>query len=230
MHHVVDLLVPVKPLARAKTRLRGAADNGIGEPRAHARLALALARDTVAAAAAATTVRRLLVITSDREVLAALAADGVRAMADEPDAGLNPALRHGERELRAADPDAAVAVLQADLPALRPAELDAAVDLAVRGASRSFCRDRVGSGTTLLVAAPGQPLVPRFGPGSAAAHRRSGAVELTGDWPGLRCDVDTPADLALATGLELGGHTRAALAARPTRAGSRPRSARQSGM
>nr|MBA3575888.1 2-phospho-L-lactate guanylyltransferase [Pseudonocardiales bacterium] len=48
MQPTVDLLVPVKPLHRAKTRLRGAADGGAGDPRAHARLALALARDTLA--------------------------------------------------------------------------------------------------------------------------------------------------------------------------------------
>lgn len=221
MHAVVDLLVPVKPLARAKTRLRGAADGGTGEPRAHARLALALARDTLAAAAAALTVRRLLVITSDREVLAALAADGMSTLPDEPDAGLNPALRRGERELRAADPDATVAALQADLPALRPEELDAAVGVALRAAPRAFCPDRAGRGTTLLIAAARQPLQPRFGTGSAAAHRRCGAVELAGDWPGLRCDVDTPADLAAATELGLGEHTRAALA-RPNGCADRP--------
>jgi 2-phospho-L-lactate guanylyltransferase len=191
----VDLLVPVKPLAQAKTRLRGAA--GAAAP-AHARLALALARDTIAAAAGASTVRRVLAICSDELVRAALAEDGVEAVPDEPAAGLNPALRHGERELRADDAAAAVGVLPADLPALRPAELDAAVLAALAGGGRAFCPDRAGSGTTLLLAAPGHALDPRFGAGSAAAHRAAGASELTGDWPGLRCDVDTGADLAVA--------------------------------
>lgn len=214
MYPTVDLLVPVKPLARAKTRLRGAADGGAGDRRAHAALALALARDVLAAAAAATTVRRLLAITSDRDVAVALAADGVGTLPDEPDAGLNPALRHGERELRAADPGAAVAALQADLAALRPEQLDAAIGLALATAPRAFCPDRTDTGTTLLVAASGRPLDPRFGVGSAAAHRLAGAVELAGDWPGLRCDVDTPADLAVAVELGLGEHTRAVLVAR----------------
>ncbi len=213
MHTTVDLLVPVKSLARAKTRLRGAADGGAGDRQAHSGLALALARDVLAAAAAAATVRRLLASTSDPDVAAAVAADGVTTAPDEPDAGLNPALRHGERALRTADPGAAVAVLQADLAALRPEELDAAVGLALQTASRGFCPDRAGTGTTLLVAAAGQPLDPRFGAGSAAAHRLAGTVELAGDWPGLRCDVDTPADLAVAVELGLGEHTRAALAA-----------------
>lgn len=220
MHPTVDLLIPVKSLARAKTRLRGAADGGVGDRRAHAGLALALARDVLAVAVAAATVRRLLAITSDHVVAAALAADGVPTLPDEPGAGLNAALRHGERELRATDPGAAVAVLQADLAALRSEELDAAVGLALQTAPRAFCSDRTGTGTTLLVATAG-PLDPRFGTGSATAHRLAGAVELAGDWPGLRCDVDTPADLAVAVELGLGEHTRAALAA-PGRCTHRP--------
>jgi len=207
----VDLLVPVKPLHRAKTRLLGAADGGAGDPRAHARLALALARDTLAAAAAASCVRRLVAITSDPMVLDALAGDGVRTVPDSPDAGLNPALRHGERVLRGTDPGAAVGVLQADLPALRPNELDAAVRDGLARGGRVFCPDRSGSGTTLLLATTGHPLEPRFGAGSAAAHRGTGAAELAGNWPGLRCDVDTADDLAVARALGLGPATRFAL-------------------
>ncbi|MGH3992859.1 MAG: 2-phospho-L-lactate guanylyltransferase [Pseudonocardiaceae bacterium] len=203
----VDLLVPVKPLAQAKTRLRGAAG---GAAQAHARLALALARDTIAAAAGAATVRRVVVICSDELVRAALAEDGVEAIPDEPAAGLNPALRHGEALLRAADPTAAVGALQADLPALRPEELDCALRDGLVTGVRVFCADRSGIGTTLLLAPPQRHLDPRFGPGSAAAHRAAGAHELPGCWPGLRCDVDTVADLAVARQLGLGRCTRAA--------------------
>ncbi|MGQ0574124.1 MAG: hypothetical protein ACT4RN_07945 [Pseudonocardia sp.] len=42
-------------------------------------------------------------------------------------------------------------------------------------------------------------------------HRGSGAIELAGDWPGLRRDVDTGADLRTAADLWLGTHTRSAL-------------------
>jgi 2-phospho-L-lactate guanylyltransferase len=43
-----------------------------------------------------------------------------------------------------------------------------------------------------------------FGPDSAQRHRQSGAVELTGAWPGLRCDIDTPDDLLVARRLGVG--------------------------
>jgi 2-phospho-L-lactate guanylyltransferase len=212
VHVQVDVLVPVKLLARAKTRLRGAVDGGAGAPQAHIRLALALARDTIAAAAGATTVRRVVVVSSDELVRRALAEDGVETIMDEPDAGLNPALRHGEALLRAVDPVVAVAALQADLPALRPQELDGALRSGLASGARAFCADRSGTGTTLLFAPPQLPLDPRFGPGSAAAHRAAGAQELPGRWPGLRCDVDTGADLAVARRIGLGRFTRAALA------------------
>ena len=101
----VDLLVPIKPLARAKTRLRDAADDGA----AHARLVVALARDTLAAAAAAALVRRVVAVCSDGLVRRILAMDGVEAVADEPGDGLNSALRYGEALLRCADPATAVA-------------------------------------------------------------------------------------------------------------------------
>lgn len=208
----VDLLVPVKLLAQAKTRLLGAADGGIGAPEAHARLALALARDTLAAAAAAVTVRRVIAICSDQVVRAALAEDGVPTIPDRPAAGLNAALRYGEAVVRGPGRSTAVGALQADLPALRPEELDGAVRAGLGTGHRAFCADRAGTGSTVLLAPPGQPLDPRFGPGSAAAHRAGGAQELIGCWPGLRCDVDTTADLAVARALGLGRFTRATLA------------------
>ncbi|HEX2262164.1 MAG TPA: 2-phospho-L-lactate guanylyltransferase [Pseudonocardiaceae bacterium] len=211
----VDLLVPVKPLARAKTRLRGvveaSADARGGASEAHARLVVALIRDTLAAVTGAAVVRRAVAICSDEAVRTALAADGVRTIPDEPAAGLNPALRYGEAVLRGADPTATVGALQADLPALQPEELDCAVRTGLIIGGRAFCTDRTGTGTTLLLASPGQYLNPCFGPGSAAAHRASGARELTGCWPGLRCDVDTAVDLTIAHALGLGRFTRAAL-------------------
>ncbi len=211
----MDLVVPVKPLHRAKTRLRGAVDRGVGDPDAHAALALALAHDTVAAVRAARAVRRLLVVSSDPVVAAELAAVGVEVVPDVG-GGLNAALRHGAGLLRSRDRGAAVGALQADLPALRPEDLDgaaAAADaaFAARG-TRAFCADADGTGTTLLVAAAGVALDPRFGAGSAARHRASGAVALDGPWPGLRRDVDTGDDLCAAAELGLGPHTRAVLA------------------
>lgn len=205
MRECVDLVITVKTLDRAKSRLLGAADHGVGGRAAHEALALALVRDTVAAASATASVRAVLVVTSDRTVADALASDGVRTTPDLPDLGLNEAVAYGAELLRHDDPGSVVAALQSDLPALRTDELAAA--LAQAHGRRAFCADRQGTGTTLLVAAPGRPLDPRFGPGSAAAHSESGAVRIGADLTSLRCDVDTAEDLALAASIGLGRHT-----------------------
>jgi 2-phospho-L-lactate guanylyltransferase len=210
----VDLVVPVKRLVAAKSRLRGAADgvgaNGVGHAAAHTRLALALTLDTVAAARAASRVRTVLVVTADRTVTAALTASGVEVVGD-PLVGLNAAYERGADVLRERDPAVAVGALQADLPALRPGELDEAIAAALDVDGRAFTADAEGTGTTFLLAAAGVALEPRFGGGSAARHGASGAVALEGSWPSLRRDVDTPADLATARQLGVGEHTRAAL-------------------
>ena len=57
----------------------------------------------------------------------------------------------------------------------------------------------------------GVALEPHFGPDSAQRHRHSGAIELTGAWPGLRCDIDTPDDLMVARRLGVGAATAQAI-------------------
>ncbi len=197
-----SLVVPAKRLGAAKTRLAPLTGGGSG---LHAELVLALLADTVAAARACPAVADVVVVTDDGRAAATVRALGARTVPDEPDRGLNPALAHGARTAGAA----AVAALSSDLPALRPDELAAAL-AAAAAVPRGFVADAAGTGTTLLTAS-GVPLDPRFGSGSAAAHSSSGALALTGDWPGLRRDVDTPADLREATGLGLGPATAALL-------------------
>jgi 2-phospho-L-lactate guanylyltransferase len=190
-------VIPVKRLNAAKSRLRGAV------PAArHADLALAMVRDTVTAVLAGSAVAELVVVTDDPVAGAAVAALGARVEPDRPAAGLNAAMRFGADEI--AGLGRCRVVLAGDLPALRPDQLDGALDQA-RG--RSFVADAAGTGTVLLTAPPGQPLDPRFGLGSAVAHAASGATPLTGDWPGLRQDVDTPADLRSVLSLGAGRHT-----------------------
>jgi 2-phospho-L-lactate guanylyltransferase len=148
------------------------------------------------------------VVTDDARAGEVVTALGARTVRDEPGRGLNPALAHGAR-VAGAGP---VAALSSDLPALRPEELaaalSAAADRAAAGAPRSFTADAAGTGTTLLAVSEGD-LEPHFGPGSAAAHEASGALRLTGRWPGLARDVDTPADLLAARVLGLGPATGA---------------------
>ncbi|MEU4657891.1 2-phospho-L-lactate guanylyltransferase [Streptomyces sp. NPDC023723] len=201
------LVVPVKPLARAKSRLSDTADDAVRPD-----LALAFALDTVAAALACPAVADVAVVTDDPRAGRELAALGAGIVADEPGGGLNAALAHAATAVRAARPGTVVAALNADLPALRPAELTRVLNAAAQF-PRSFLPDAAGIGTTLLAAAPGVGLRPVFGPDSRRAHRTSGAVELRlTAVDSVRQDVDTGADLRAALALGVGPRTAAAAA------------------
>jgi 2-phospho-L-lactate guanylyltransferase len=236
------VLLPVKVLARAKSRLAELA----GERRRE--LALALAADTVAAAAACPAVARVVVITSDPVAGPLLAALGAVIVPDEPadlralavlgetgldgaalhrsgpgggsaelgvQESLNAALRHGAAVAARRWPGTGLAALTADLPALSPAELSAALRSAGAAPGRAaFVPDAAGVGTTLYAVAPGGEFRPLFGGASRARHAAAGAVQLEfDDMAGLRRDVDTPDDLRAALTLGAGPRT-AALAAK----------------
>ncbi|MER5910009.1 2-phospho-L-lactate guanylyltransferase [Streptomyces sp. NPDC001982] len=201
------LVIPVKPLAHAKSRLSDTADDGLRPG-----LALAFAQDTVAAALACPAVRDVAVVTDDALAGRALAALGARVVADEPGGGLNSALAHGAGAVRTTRPGSPVAALNADLPALRPPELSRVLDAAAEF-PRAFLPDAAAIGTTLLTAAPGHELRPAFGTDSRARHRASGAVELRLDAvDSVRQDVDTGDDLRAALTLGVGPRTAAAAA------------------
>ncbi|MBT2387104.1 2-phospho-L-lactate guanylyltransferase [Streptomyces sp. ISL-11] len=211
---VWTLVVPLKPLALAKSRL------GRGPGRApRPALALAFALDTVAAALACRAVRDVVVVTDDPVAGAELGALGALVLSEPTGAGgLNGALAHGARTVRHSAPGSAVATLNADLPALRPVELGRVLDSAVEF-PRAFLADAAGIGTTLLAAAPGTELAPAFEGRSRARHRASGAreIELAGV-DSVRQDVDTEEDLRAALALGVGPRTAAAaegLAPRP---------------
>src|SRR5256885_2229655 len=125
------LVVPVKPLSRAKSRLSGPA----GPHRAE--LALAVAIDTVSAALRCSRVRGAVVVTDDPVAAPEPAAPGAPIVPGGPDSGLNPALVYGAARARPLAPGGAVGALSADLPALRPAELDRALEAAA-GAPNAF--------------------------------------------------------------------------------------------
>jgi 2-phospho-L-lactate guanylyltransferase len=211
-----SLLVPVKTLALAKSRLAtprpavgGASSPGAHLHRAEAMRAFAL--DALAAAVACPVVERVYVVTDEP----GFEVDGVVRLPDEGDGELNQALRHAARRARLADPSSAVAAMCADLPCLHAADLTAALGSGL--SPRWFVADASGTGTTLLAAGRGVDLDPHFGVDSARRHEESGAVPVRADLATLRRDVDTDDDLAAARALGLGAFSAALLAgdARP---------------
>lgn len=220
--HTVHAVIAVKSLDRAKSRLAGELS-----PPHRARLVLAMLSDTLRAADAVAAIGSVTVVTPDPAV-AELARTRGAAVHPEP-ADRSPASGESDRlnAALAATADALrrrhgfidLLALQADLPALRADEL-ADMLAAAPADARSLVVDHTGTGTAALLARAGTPLRPRFGPASAARHIADGAVELGGDWPGLRLDVDTVADLDRASALGAGADTRALLRAIDHRAPS----------
>lgn len=199
----IGLVIAVKRLGNAKTRLAPMFSAGTRE-----RVVLAMLVDTIVAATEVPAVNGITVVTPDPDASAVAAELGARVLADPTPEGhpdpLNNAIAAADTEIRRNCSN--VVVLQGDLPALQSRELSEAI-AAARAYERSFVADRHGTGTSALFAFD-VPLDPHFGADSAARHRHSGAIELTGAWPGLRCDIDTPDDLHTAQRLGIGAATR----------------------
>ena len=164
------LVIPVKPLDRAKSRLAGLAGPRRGE------LALAMAADTVRALLASPAVAVVIVVTDDAAAGAELGALGAVVIPDRPAAGLNPALEFG-----AAYAAAAVAGPRPGGPGRRPARAAPGRDRRPRwprpaAGRRRSCRTRPGPGTTLYTAGPGGgvPARVRARLGGPARGRRRG--------------------------------------------------------
>jgi 2-phospho-L-lactate guanylyltransferase len=210
----VGLIVAVKRLSAAKTRLAPMFSAPTRE-----NIVLAMLVDTLTAATRVASVRRITVVTPDDVAAAAATELGAEVISDPTPDGhsdpLNNAIVAAERAV--SESTSNIVVLQGDLPALQTQELAEAI-AAARRYERSFVADRPGTGTAALCAF-GVPVDPRFGPDSSARHRRSGAIELTGAWPGLRCDIDTPDDLAVARRLGMGPATTRAIAGAASRRG-----------
>jgi 2-phospho-L-lactate guanylyltransferase len=195
------VLVPVKPPAFAKSRLRDLGDV------ARRDLATAFAVDTVTAALGCASVARVLVVTDDHELARRLADLGIDVVPDGTTDDLNATLRLAAGEMHRRHPDLRIAALCADLPALRSAEL--ALALAASDDERmTFVADTQRQGTTAVVAPTLETFRPSYGPGSRQRHLDAGALEIESvDVPTLRRDVDDRFDLAEALLLGVGRRT-----------------------
>ncbi|MDF1602849.1 2-phospho-L-lactate guanylyltransferase [Nocardioides sp. YIM 152315] len=200
------VLVPVKPPAVGKSRLAGLDGD------ARRRLAEAFAQDTVRACLRAERVAEVLVVTDDAHFSTVLSALGCDAIPDGVSGDLNGSLRQAAAEARRRWAGLVPVAICADLPALRPDDLDAVLDrmgATVRDRPR-FVPDAAAVGTTMYAAAH-DLFDPRFGHESRAAHLESGALEVTDAPASVRRDVDDADDLADATGLGLGPATSVAM-------------------
>jgi len=168
-------------------------------------LAGAFALDTVSACLSTDAVGAVLVATDDAAFSSRFADLGCATIPDGDSTGLNAALRQAVAEAHRRWPALVPVALCADLPALRSVDLATALGSLVEGGP-SFVADAAATGTTLYTS-PYDAFDPHFGPGSRGAHLQAGALEVIGDLPSLRRDVDDLDDLRQAALLGVGTET-----------------------
>ena len=196
-------LVPAKSLHTGKSRLRAA----LGAETSRA-LALAMLLDVVEVLRSVPRLEPVAVVTPDPEIALGAEGLGARALLDR-DPGLNASLVRGAAALGAAAQRGLLVVL-GDVAGIRAADveqlLDAADELGAPGVVLAPSSD---GGSAALARRPGDAIAPRFGPGSAAAHRAAarerGLPFRELELPSLAIDVDGSTDLqALQRKLGLG--------------------------
>lgn len=190
---MIFALVPVKELSEAKARLRPLLD---GEQRRA--LSLAMLQDVLAALRQVSGLQATAVVSRDEAALALARHLGALAIAEPRDlGGLNEALTYASDLLQRQGAQG-VLVVPADMPGAQPAEIEELLAAAGARPQVVLSPSRDG-GTNALLRCPPDVIPPRFGPRSAAAHRRE--AEARGvpfrllRLPSLALDIDGPSDL-----------------------------------
>jgi 2-phospho-L-lactate/phosphoenolpyruvate guanylyltransferase len=187
LRYVRVIAVPVKSLARAKSRL-----GPVLAPLERAALTLAMLEDVLDATLAVPG-SETWVVSPDEAVLEIAARRGARPVIEERPP-LAAAIRQAEQEAEARGADM-LAVVPADLPLLSSAALaDALHTLGPVVLAPSADR----GGTNLLLRRPPKSMPARFGPDSFRKHvegarARDLPVSVV-EWPELTFDVDVPED------------------------------------
>lgn len=207
MNAATWVLIPVKPLATAKTRLAE-----VLAPAERRALVLAMLDDVLDALAGVSGLAGVALVGGDAELARHLAGRDLRLLA-EPEPGLNAALRAASAELAAAGAGRLL-ILPADIPALDRAALEAL--LAIDGEPvAALVAASADGGTNALLLAPPTLLEPAFGPGSCARYRQVaeaiGVAPRVLDLPQVALDIDRPADLLALESLAGAPRTRALL-------------------
>lgn len=176
-----QIVIPVKRLASAKSRIPLAAER-------RAELALAMLDDVIASALAAPSVAGAHVVSADPLVRERATRQGAHAIeADESD-GLNGDLTTAIAAVRNVAPQTAIAIVVADLPCLRSADLESLLGQAP--ATGACFVAGIDGGTTMLLARDGGELAPRFGSHSAWSHAQD-AITLVDAPLAARIDIDS---------------------------------------
>ena len=218
MNAATWVLIPVKPLAAAKTRLAE-----VLAPAERRALVLAMLDDVLDALAGVSGLAGVALVGGDAELARHVGGRGLRLLA-EPEPGLNAALRAASAELAAAGAGRLL-ILPADIPALDRAAVEALLAVGGEPAVALVAASADGGTNALLLAPPGL-LDPAFGPGSCTRYGQAaaaiGVAPRLLELPQVALDIDRPADLLALESLAGAPRTRALLRRLDIRARLRP--------
>ena len=183
------IVIPIKPLAQAKTRL-----SAVLSPDERSALAITLLDRALAAALA---VAPVSVLTADGAVAQRAALAGADIINEERVAGLNAAASLAREHLRRSGVEAML-VLAGDLPDVTPAALTAMLSRWRGGVAVIAASSDGGVNALALPTRTGFQFA--YGPQSFELHcreaARTGLEVVVHDSAALRYDIDRPEDLA----------------------------------
>jgi 2-phospho-L-lactate guanylyltransferase len=186
-------LIPVRSIAGAKRRLAGCLDDARREM-----LALAMLEDMIAALKAATRLDRIVVVSSDADLLRHARRCGAETLEEGPVRGLNGAVAFAAAELEKQGVRRLLTI-PGDVPLLDPFEIDALFEVDAARYPVIAVPSSSATGTNGLVTSPPTVINFCFEGESLGAYRdecRARAVEmLILCLDGFAFDIDTPADL-----------------------------------
>lgn len=207
MNAATWVLIPVKPLATAKSRLAE-----VLAPAERRALVLAMLDDVLEVLSGVDGLAGIALVGGDAELARHLTGRELRLLV-EPEPCLNTALRAASAELAAAGAERLL-ILPADIPALDRRAVRALLAVDEQPAVALVAASADG-GTNALLLAPPNLLEPAFGAGSCARYRQAAAaVGLTPrllDLPQVALDIDRPADLLALESLAGAPRTQALL-------------------
>ena len=196
-------MIPVKALARAKTRLAA-----VLQPDECARLSRAMFMDVLSAIQEADGINHIAVLTNDTEVAELAGQLGHTVIADNTDGDLCDNLDSAARLIAARGGDT-VLVIPGDIPTVTAADVETL--LQKHSGGLSICPAIRDGGTNALLCSPPDAIPFQFGTDSARRHaeeaaRRGVPVARISIHAFFR-DIDTPDDLLWLTSQTGGSHT-----------------------
>lgn len=186
------VIIPVKPLKNAKSRL-----SPVLLPDQRFELAQAMLRHVLAVTATIQQITGVLVISRDTKALAIARETGAKTLQEGTTSNLNPALMRATMVVKSWRADA-VLVLPADLPFINADDIRGLIQLALER-SIVIATDKARDGTNALLVWPAGAIAFEYGGGSFERHIRlaesAGLQTFIYESDRLALDIDLPEDL-----------------------------------